>query len=91
MFEKVWFLNIYYQGHHYPDHGDEPENLALPLETFTVKYGSSYRFRVINAGMIYAFRVSVDEVSYIKQNIVIVSPIHLIYKILLVLSILKPK
>ncbi|KAJ8298492.1 hypothetical protein KUTeg_025023 [Tegillarca granosa] len=49
------------KGHRYPDHGDEPENPVLPLETFTVKYGSSYRFRVINAGMIYAFRVSVDE------------------------------
>ncbi|XP_060062633.1 uncharacterized protein LOC132543181 [Ylistrum balloti] len=34
---------------------------ALPLETFEVKRNSYYRFRLVNAGMLFAFRFSFDQ------------------------------
>ncbi|OWF53933.1 L-ascorbate oxidase-like [Mizuhopecten yessoensis] len=34
---------------------------GLPYESFTVKTGGVYQFRIINAAMVYAFRVSVDQ------------------------------
>ncbi|XP_070533729.1 uncharacterized protein [Ptychodera flava] len=40
---------------------DVIDNNLIPMEIFTVKRPLSYRFRVINAAMIYAFRVSIDK------------------------------
>ena len=36
------------------------ENSNVPLEVFEVKKGGKYRFRVVCATMLFAFRVSVD-------------------------------
>ncbi|KAK3108165.1 hypothetical protein FSP39_002376 [Pinctada imbricata] len=49
------------KGHYFPDRGDIPLIPVLPLETFKVKQGKFYRFRIINAGQIYPFRVSIDQ------------------------------
>ena len=51
-------------GHHYlvnesPDRDDIPE---LPHEIFYVKRNGYYRFRVINSGMMFAYRIAVDQV-----------------------------
>ncbi|XP_033744030.1 laccase-2-like [Pecten maximus] len=48
------------KGHtfHNSDTGDIE---ALPLERFEVKRNSYYRFRLINAGMLFAFRFSIDQ------------------------------
>ncbi|XP_070533733.1 uncharacterized protein [Ptychodera flava] len=37
------------------------ENELIPMEIFTVKRPFAYRFRVINAAMIYAFSLSIDS------------------------------
>lgn len=39
---------------------DTPTNPGLPLETFKVRPGHRYRFRVICASLAYGFRLSVD-------------------------------
>ncbi|KAK3085316.1 hypothetical protein FSP39_001371 [Pinctada imbricata] len=51
------------RGQHYlltedPERTDIPE---LPYETFKVNQQEYYRFRVINTGMLFAFRLSVDQ------------------------------
>ncbi|KAK3595588.1 hypothetical protein CHS0354_009545 [Potamilus streckersoni] len=37
------------------------QNNGAPLEVFQVQQGESYRFRVIGAGALYPFRISIDE------------------------------
>ncbi|KAI8511617.1 hypothetical protein Bbelb_107170 [Branchiostoma belcheri] len=51
------------KGRRFYDVGPEAENTDVPLEVFEVRRGTSntYRFRVISAAMIYAYRVSVDQ------------------------------
>lgn len=41
------------------------EGINLPLETFVIKRNNFYRFRIINVGMLFGFRVSVDKVNNI--------------------------
>lgn len=48
-------------GHYYPDKGEDPLIPELPLETFNVKPDKYYRFRIINAAMLFSFRFSIDE------------------------------
>ncbi|XP_078581081.1 uncharacterized protein LOC144864666 [Branchiostoma floridae x Branchiostoma japonicum] len=45
----------------YYDVGPEAEDPNVPLDLFVVRSGLRYRFRVISAAMIYAFRVSIDQ------------------------------
>ncbi|XP_041347554.1 laccase-1-like [Gigantopelta aegis] len=45
------------KGRYYNEPG---RHNGAPLETFTVKEGTSNRFRVINAGAVYSFRISID-------------------------------
>lgn len=49
------------KGHYYPDKGEDPLIPELPLETFNVKPDKYYRFRIINAAMLFSFRFSIDE------------------------------
>lgn len=49
------------KGHYYPDKGEDPLIPELPIETFNVKPDKYYRFRVINAAMLFSFRFSIDE------------------------------
>nr|XP_022325863.1 laccase-like [Crassostrea virginica] len=51
------------RGNHYlnKDNPEQPDIPELPLETFVVNRYGYYRFRVINSGMLFAFRVSVDK------------------------------
>ncbi|XP_062605180.1 uncharacterized protein LOC134266971 [Saccostrea cucullata] len=51
------------RGNHYlnKDNPEQPDIPELPLEAFDVERYGYYRFRVINSGMLYAFRVSVDK------------------------------
>ncbi|XP_077977301.1 uncharacterized protein LOC144432878 [Glandiceps talaboti] len=44
-----------------PTRSSVVENPLIPIERFTVTRRKSYRFRVINAAMIYGFRVSIDQ------------------------------
>ncbi|XP_019647142.1 PREDICTED: laccase-1-like [Branchiostoma belcheri] len=48
------------KGRRFDDFG-EAENTDVPLEVFEVSQGDNYRFRVISAAMIYAYRVSIDQ------------------------------
>ena len=45
-------------GRHYKN--GTVENPFIPLELFKVKKGGKYRFRVVCAAMLFAFRVSID-------------------------------
>lgn len=49
------------KGHYYPDKGEDPLIPELPIETFNVKPDKYYRFRIINAAMLFSFRFSIDE------------------------------
>lgn len=49
------------KGHYYPHKGEDPLIPELPIETFNVKPDRYYRFRVINAAMLFSFRFSIDE------------------------------
>lgn len=42
----------------------EPDTPMLPYETFMVEQYKYYRFRIVHAGMMFAFRISVDKVKY---------------------------
>lgn len=48
------------KGHTFHN-SDTADVEALPLEWFEVKRNSYYRFRIINAGMLFAFRFSIDQ------------------------------
>lgn len=43
------------------------EGINLPLETFVIKRDNFYRLRIINVGMLFGFRVSVDKVNNITR------------------------
>nr|XP_011452039.2 laccase-3 [Crassostrea gigas] len=51
------------RGNHYlnKDNPEQPDIPELPTETFVVSRYGYYRFRVINTGMLFAFRISVDK------------------------------
>ncbi|XP_066285307.1 uncharacterized protein [Branchiostoma lanceolatum] len=49
------------KGRRFYDVGPEAEDPNVPLELFEVRRGDTYRFRVISAAMIYAYRVSIDR------------------------------
>ncbi|CAH1266280.1 Hypp3333 [Branchiostoma lanceolatum] len=49
------------KGRRFYDVGPEAEDPNVPLELFEVRRGDTYRFRVISAAMIYAYRLSIDR------------------------------
>lgn len=57
-----------YPGNHYlnKDNPEQPDIPELPTETFVVNRYGYYRFRVINTGMLFAFRISVDKVALLS-------------------------
>lgn len=65
---RLIFYNQISTGHYYPDKGEDPLIPELPLETFNVKPDKYYRFRIINAAMLFSFRFSIDEVFIICIN-----------------------
>ena len=46
------------RGRYYDESG---KHNGAPLERFTVKQGTTNRFRVINSGVVYSFRISIDR------------------------------
>lgn len=68
---NTFYVFLFFTGHFYPNQREDPLIPELPIETFNVKPGRFYRFRVINAAMLFSFRFSIDEVNtpkYLFRN-----------------------
>lgn len=66
---NIIYVFLLFTGHFYPNEREDPLIPELPIETFNVKPGRFYRFRVINAAMLFSFRFSIDEVNTQKKNL----------------------
>ena len=65
---NIIYVFLLFTGHFYPNERADPLIPELPIETFNVKPGRFYRFRVINAAMLFSFRFSIDEVNTQKKS-----------------------
>lgn len=66
---NIIYVFLLFTGHFYPNEREDPLIPELPIETFNVKPGRFYRFRVINAAMLFSFRFSIDEVNTQKKTL----------------------